>query len=216
MFFSMVHDKMETINKVKNDNDSKDTNITSNNKNLGSIFKKWYVIQVYSGHEKRVKNRLEERVKREKLIDFFGKFLVPTEDIVEIRSGQKRRSERKFFPGYVLIEMKLTKVTWQLVKRTPGVNGFVGGTSDKPIPIKTEEANKILSALKYGEDKTIPKPRTTFKIGQVVRVLEGPFVDFTGVVEEINYDKSLVRVSISIFGRQTPVELEFSQVEKDS
>lgn len=178
--------------------------------------KRWYVIQAYSGYEKRVKSQIEEKIKLEGLEYFFGKILVPTEEIVEMKGGQKRKSERKFFPGYVLIQMELDEAAWQLVRRTPRVSGFVGGTSDRPMPISDAEAEKILESLQTGADKTAPKPRTTFQVGQVVRVLDGPFVDFTGVVEEINYEKSRVHVAVSIFGRSTPVELEFSQVEKDA
>ena len=173
----------------------------------------WYVIQAYSGYEKRVKAQIEEKVELEGLSDFFGDILVPTEEVVEMKAGQKRKSERKFFPGYVLVNMEMNEDTWQLIRRTPRVTGFIGGTSEKPAPISNAEAERILSALKTGEDK--PKPRTTFNVGQVVRVLEGPFADFTGVVEDINYPKSRLQVAVSIFGRSTPVELEFSQVSKD-
>ncbi|WP_119329029.1 transcription termination/antitermination protein NusG [Cysteiniphilum halobium] len=178
--------------------------------------KRWYVIQAYSGYEKRVKSQIEEKIKLEGLERFFGKILVPTEEVVEMKAGQKRKSERKFFPGYVLIQMEMDEAAWQLVRRTPRVSGFVGGTSERPMPITNAEAERILGSLKMGADKTAPKPRTTFQVGQVVRVLDGPFADFTGVVEEINYEKSRVHVAVSIFGRSTPVELEFSQVEKDA
>jgi len=178
--------------------------------------KRWYVIQAYSGYEKRVKTQIEEKIKLEGLEHFFGKILVPTEEVVEMKAGQKRKSERKFFPGYVLIQMEMDEAAWQLVRRIPRVSGFVGGTSERPMPITNAEAERILGSLKAGADKTAPKPRTTFQVGQVVRVLDGPFADFTGVVEEINYEKSRVHVAVSIFGRSTPVELEFSQVEKDA
>ncbi|GGG04203.1 MULTISPECIES: transcription termination/antitermination protein NusG [Cysteiniphilum] len=178
--------------------------------------KRWYVIQAYSGYEKRVKTQIEEKIKLEGLEHFFGKILVPTEEVVEMKAGQKRKSERKFFPGYVLIQMEMDEAAWQLVRRIPRVSGFVGGTSERPMPITNAEAERILGSLKTGADKTAPKPRTTFQVGQVVRVLDGPFADFTGVVEEINYEKSRVHVAVSIFGRSTPVELEFSQVEKDA
>ncbi|WP_116963634.1 transcription termination/antitermination protein NusG [Fastidiosibacter lacustris] len=185
-------------------------------KNAIDSKKRWYVIQAYSGYEKRVKAQIEERIKLEGLDHFFGKILVPTEEVVEMKAGQKRKSERKFFPGYVLIQMEMSEQAWQLVRRTPRVSGFIGGTSERPMPISDKEAERILGSLKVGADKTAPKPRTTFQVGQVVRVLEGPFADFTGVVEEINYEKSRVHVAVSIFGRPTPVELEFSQVEKDA
>ena len=178
--------------------------------------KRWYVIQAYSGYEKRIKSQIEEKIKLEGLEHYFGKILVPTEEVVEMKAGQKRKSERKFFPGYVLIQMEMDEAAWQLVRRIPRVSGFIGGTSERPLPISNVEAGRILESLKTGADKTAPKPRTTFQVGQVVRVLDGPFADFTGVVEEINYEKSRVHVAVSIFGRSTPVELEFSQVEKDA
>lgn len=175
----------------------------------------WYVIQAYSGYEKRVKKQIEERIKLAGLQDIFGEILVPTEEVVEMKSGQKRKSKRKFFPGYVLIQMQMTEIAWQLVRRIPRVSGFVGGTSEKPLPFSQKEADRILRVIKT-DDSAAPRPRTTFQVGQVVRVLQGPFSDFTGTVEDINYDKSRVQVAVSIFGRSTPVELEFSQVEKDA
>jgi transcriptional antiterminator NusG len=144
--------------------------------------------------------------------DRFGEILVPTEEVVEIRGGQKRKSERKFFPGYVLVQMELGDDTWHLVKETPRVMGFIGGKADKPAPITDKEAEMILQRVQDSEDK--PRPKTVFEAGEVVRVTDGPFNDFNGVVEEVNYDKSRLRVSVSIFGRSTPVELEFTQVEK--
>ncbi|MCF6767367.1 transcription termination/antitermination protein NusG [Thiotrichales bacterium 19S11-10] len=176
---------------------------------------KWYVIQAYSGYEKRVKLQLEEQIKLAALEDSFGDILVPTEEVVEMKQGQKRKSERKFFPGYVLIQMEMNDETWQLVRRVPRVSGFVGGKSDRPAPISDKEAEAILSSIK-GKEEGQYKPRTTFQVGEVVRVLEGPFAEFTGVVEEVNYEKSRLQVAVSIFGRSTPVELEFSQVEKES
>ena len=176
--------------------------------------KLWYVIQAHSGYEKRVKNQLEERIKLHNLADLFGQILVPTEEVVEMKAGQKRKSERKHFPGYVLIEMEMNEETWQLVKNIPRVSRFVGVKGDKPSSITKIEAKKILGSMKMGESR-LPKPRKLFQVGQVVRVLDGPFTDFTGVVEEINNDKSRLHVAVSIFGRLTPVELEFSQVEKD-
>lgn len=177
--------------------------------------KRWYVIQAYSGYEKRVKAQIKERVKFAGFEELFGDILVPTEEVVEIKGGQKRRSERKFFPGYVLVQMEMNEEAWQLVRRVPRVSGFVGGTSERPMPISIKEAERMLGLLETSDDD-LPKPRTTFQVGQVVRILEGPFNDFTGVVEEINYEKSRIKVAVTIFGRSTPVELEFYQVEKDA
>lgn len=174
---------------------------------------RWYVIQAYSGYEKRVRTQLQERIKLNGLDDYFGQVLVPTEEVVEMRGGQKKKSERKFFPGYVLVEMEMTNETWQLVKQVPRVSGFVGGNQDNPSPISQHEADRILGKLKQEGEK--PKPKTVYEVGEVVRVLEGPFTDFTGVVETVNYEKSRLQIAVSIFGRSTPVELEFSQVEKD-
>jgi transcriptional antiterminator NusG len=151
-------------------------------------------------------------VKRAGLEDKFGEILVPTEEVVEMREGQKRRSERKFFPGYVLVQMDMDDETWHLVKDVPKVLGFIGGTSDKPAPISEKEANKILQRVQEGVDK--PRPKVLFEPGEVVRVIDGPFNDFNGVVEEVNYDKSKLRVAVQILGRATPVELDFGQVEK--
>lgn len=173
---------------------------------------RWYVIHAYSNFENQVKKALEERIKRSNLSMFFGKILVPTEEIVEMKNGQQRKSERKFFPGYVLVQMELNEDTWHLVRDIPRVLGFIGGTSDKPAPITDAEANSILYRVEAGINK--PKPKILFEVGEVVRVIEGPFKDFNGVVEEVNYEKSKLRVSVLIFGRSTPVELEFNQVEK--
>jgi transcriptional antiterminator NusG len=172
----------------------------------------WYVIHAYSNFEYQVKKSLEERVKRAGLEGKFGEILVPTEEVVEMREGQKRRSERKFFPGYVLVQMEMDDETWHLVKDVPKVLGFIGGTSDKPAPISEKEANKILQRVQEGVDK--PRPKVLFEPGEVVRVIDGPFNDFNGVVEEVNYDKSKLRVAVQILGRATPVELDFGQVEK--
>ncbi|SMF94082.1 transcription antitermination protein nusG [Methylomagnum ishizawai] len=173
---------------------------------------KWYVIHSYSNYENQVKRSLEERIKRSGLEQYFGKILVPTEEVVEMRMGQQRKSERKFFPGYVLVQMELNEETWHLVKEVPRVLGFIGGTSDKPAPISDAEADAILNRVEEGATK--PKPKVLFEVGEVVRVVEGPFKDFNGVVEEVSYEKSKLRVSVLIFGRSTPVELDFSQVEK--
>ncbi len=173
---------------------------------------RWYVVHAYSGFENKVKLSLEERVARFGMQDKFGEILVPKEEVVEMREGQQRRSERKFFPGYVLVQMDMDDDTWHLVKDTPKVLGFIGGTSDKPAPITDNEADAILHRVQEGVDK--PKPKVLFEVGEVVRVTDGPFNDFNGVVEEVNYDKSKLRVAVLIFGRSTPVELEFGQVEK--
>jgi len=173
---------------------------------------RWYVIHAYSNYENQVKKTLEERIKRTGLERYFGKILVPTEEVVEMRQGQQRKSERKFFPGYVLVQMELNDETWHLVKEVPRVLGFIGGTSDKPVSITEAEAEAILNRVEAGANK--PRPKILFEVGEVVRVIEGPFKDFNGVVEEVNYEKSKLRVSVLIFGRSTPVELDFGQVEK--
>jgi transcriptional antiterminator NusG len=174
--------------------------------------KRWYVVHAYSGFEKKVMNALKERITLSGMTDFFGEVLVPTEEVVEMRAGQKRKSERKFFPGYVLVEMELNDDTWHLVKETPRVMGFIGGKAEKPAPITAKEAAKILQRLEDGQDK--PTHKTIYEPGEMVRVIDGPFNDFTGAVEEVNYEKSRLRVAVLIFGRSTPVELEFGQVEK--
>ena len=173
---------------------------------------RWYVVHAYSGYENQVRRSLEERVARSGLQEKFGKILVPTEEVVEMRDGQKRKSERKFFPGYVLVQMEMGDDTWHLVREVPKVMGFIGGSSDKPAPISDKEADAILHRVQEGTDK--PRPKVLFEPGEVVRVTDGPFNDFNGVVEEVNYEKSRLRVAVLIFGRSTPVELEFSQVEK--
>lgn len=174
--------------------------------------KRWYVVHAYSGYEKKVAASLKERVELHNMQDSFGDILVPTEEVVEMRGGQKRRSERKFFPGYVLVQMELNDDAWHLVKETPRVMGFIGGKADRPAPITEKEAQVILQRVDDSADK--PKPKTLFEPGEMVRVTDGPFNDFNGVVEEVNYDKSRLRVAVLIFGRSTPVELEFGQVEK--
>lgn len=178
----------------------------------GTDNKRWYVVHAYSGFERKVKQSLQERIVLSNLSQFFGDVLVPTEEVLEMRGGQKRRSERKFFPGYVLIQMVLNDETWHLVKETPRVMGFIGGTADKPAPITQREVNEIRNRLEETVDK--PSHKTVYEPGELVRVVDGPFNDFTGTVEEVNYEKSRVRVAVLIFGRSTPVELEFSQVEK--
>ena len=174
--------------------------------------KRWYVVHAYSQYENSVKKALTERIGRASLQESFGEILVPTEEVVEIKEGVKRMTERKFFPGYVLVNMEMNEETWHLVKSTPKVLGFIGGTPDKPAPISEKEANAILNRVEEAVEK--PKPKTLYEPGQEVRVVDGPFADFSGVVEEVNYEKNRLRVAVLIFGRSTPVELEFSQVQK--
>jgi transcriptional antiterminator NusG len=175
--------------------------------------KRWYVVHAYSGFENQVVRMLQERIQRSGLDEMFGEILVPTEEVVEMRDGQKRRSDRKFFPGYVLVQMEMNDDTWHLVKSVPKVMGFIGGTSDRPAPISDREAEAILQRVQEGAEK--PRPKVLFEPGEMVRVVDGPFNDFSGVVEEVNYDKSKLKVSVLIFGRPTPVELDFAQVEKE-
>ncbi len=173
---------------------------------------RWYVVHAYSGYEKKVATALQDRIQLHGLKDRFGEILVPTEEVVEMKAGQKRTSERKFFPGYVLVQMSLDDETWHLVKETPRVMGFIGGKADKPAPITDKEADLILQRMQDSEEA--PRPKTIFEVGENVRVCDGPFNDFNGIVEEVNYAKSKLRVAVSIFGRSTPVELDFVQVEK--
>ena len=174
--------------------------------------KRWYVVHAYSGFEKSVQRALIERITRAGMADAFGQILVPVEEVVEMRKGQQSISERKFFPGYVLVEMEMNDDSWHLVKSTPKVTGFVGGTATKPTPITPKEVAKIMQQVQDGVEK--PRPKVLFETGELVRVKDGPFADFNGSVEEVNYEKSRLRVSVTIFGRATPVELEFAQVEK--
>ena len=174
--------------------------------------KRWYVVHAYSGFEKSVQRALEERITRAGMQYRFGKILVPVEEVVEMKSGQKHMSERKFFPGYVLVEMEMDDATWHLVKNTNKVTGFVGGTSNRPSPISSREVDAIMQQMREGVEK--PKPKVLFEVGELVRVKEGPFTDFQGSVEDVNYEKNRLRVAVTIFGRATPVELEFGQVEK--
>ena len=173
---------------------------------------RWYVVHAFSGFEKAVQRSLKEHIKRAGMEDKFGEILVPVEEVVEMKSGEKRTSERKFFPGYVLVRMEMSDETWHLVKNVPKVSGFIGGSGTKPTPITDKEAETILQQVQEGVEK--PRPKFSFMPGELVRITEGPFVDFNGTVEDVNYEKSRLRVSVSIFGRQTPVELEFGQVEK--
>ena len=173
---------------------------------------RWYVVHVYSGSEKRMAEAINDQIVRKGMQDYFAEVLVPTEEVVEMKDGQKHKSERKFFPGYVLVQMEMNDTTWHLVKKSPKVMGFIGGSSDKPAPISDAEANNIMNRIQEGVEK--PKHKVLFEPGEVVRVIDGPFNDFNGVVEEVNYEKNRMLVAVQIFGRSTPVELEFGQVEK--
>ena len=174
--------------------------------------KRWYVVHAYSGMEKAVERNLRERIDRAGMQDKFGRILVPTEEVVEVRNGQKAVTERRFFPGYVLVEMVMDDESWHLVKHTSKVTGFIGGARNRPAPISQAEVDKIVNQMQEGIEK--PRPKVEWEVGEVVRVKEGPFTDFNGSIEEVNYDKSKLRVSVTIFGRATPVELDFGQVEK--
>ena len=174
--------------------------------------KRWYVVHAYSGMEKAVERNLRERIDRAGMQDKFGRILVPTEEVVELKNGKKSVSERRFFPGYVLVEMEMADDTWHLVKHTSKVTGFVGGARNRPAPISEAEVMKIVEKMQEGVEK--PRPKVEWRVGELLRVKEGPFADFNGAVEEVNYEKSKVRVSVTIFGRSTPVELEFAQIEK--
>lgn len=177
-----------------------------------SLKKRWFVVQAFSGFESRVAQSLREHIKLHDMEKLFSEVMVPTEEVVEIRSGQRRKSERKFFPGYVLVKMIMNDASWHLVRSVPRVMGFVGGASDRPAPISQKEVDAIMNRLQQAGDK--PRPKTLFEPGELVRVNDGPFSDFNGVVEEVDYEKSRLKVSVSIFGRSTPVELDFGQVEK--
>lgn len=173
---------------------------------------RWYVVHAYSGMEKAVERNLRERIDRAGMQDQFGRILVPTEEVVEVKNGKKSVTERRFFPGYVLVEMLMSDDTWHLVKNTSKVTGFVGGAKNRPAPISEDEVMKIVNQMKEGIEK--PRPKVEWEVGEVVRVKEGPFTDFNGSIEDVNYEKSKLRVSVTIFGRATPVELDFGQVEK--
>ena len=172
----------------------------------------WYVVQAYSGYEMKVRDALIERINLAGLKEKFGEILVPTEQVVELKSGEKKKTERKFFPGYIIIEMDMDDDTWQLVKHTPRISTFVGGTKEKPMPISKQEVDKIINRIEVGEEA--PRPKTLFEPGEVVRVCDGPFNDFNGVVEEVDYERNIAKVSVQILGRATPVELDFIQIEK--
>jgi transcriptional antiterminator NusG len=174
--------------------------------------KRWYVVHAYSGMEKAVERNLRERIDRSELQDKFGRILVPMEEVVELKNGKKSVTERRFFPGYVLVEMEMADDSWHLVKHTNKVTGFVGGAKNRPSPISEAEVMKIVNQMQEGIEK--PKPKTLWSVGELVRIKDGPFTDFNGAIEDVNYDKSKVRVGVTIFGRSTPVELDFTQVEK--
>ncbi len=174
--------------------------------------KNWYVVHAYSGFERQVMRALTERIERSGMKEKFGEILVPTEEVVEMKDGRRRKSERKFFPGYVLVEMEMNDETWHLVKSVPRVMGFVGGTSDRPTPILRREAEAVMERMREGAEK--PRPKILFEPGEMIRVIDGPFNDFNGVIEDVNYEKSRLRVAVLIFNRSTPVELDFNQVVK--
>ena len=174
--------------------------------------KRWYVVHVYSGFEKKIAQYIREEAEQKGLSDHIDEILVPSEEVIEVRRGQKVNTERKFFPGYVLIKMEMTDESWHLVKSTPKVTGFVGGTANRPAPIPQKEVDAIMQQMQEGVEK--PKPKILFEVGERVRVIDGPFTDFNGAVDEVNYERNKLRVSVQIFGRDTPVELEFNQVEK--
>jgi transcription termination/antitermination protein NusG len=173
---------------------------------------RWYIVHAYSGQEKSIQAALVERIRRSGMADKFGEVLVPIEEVVEMKKGAKATSERRFFPGYIMVQMEMTDETWHLVKSTPKITGFVGGVGNKPTPVPQKEIDLIINQVKEGVEK--PRPKVLFEVGEMVRVKDGPFTDFNGNVEEVNYDKSKIRVSVLIFGRPTPVELDFGQVEK--
>jgi transcriptional antiterminator NusG len=191
--------------------DSPQQNATAETPAVAST-KRWYVVHAYSGMEKAVERNLRERIERAGMQDRFGRILVPTEEVVELKNGKKAVTQRRFFPGYVLVEMDMEDDTWHLVKHTSKVTGFVGGARNRPAPISEAEVMKIVHQMQEGVDK--PRPKVEWTVGELVRVKDGPFTDFNGAVEEVNYEKSKVRVSVTIFGRATPVELDFAQVEK--
>lgn len=178
--------------------------------------KQWYVVQAYSGFEKNVQKALKEKISREGMEGYFGDILVPVEEVVDVKNGKKTVSERKFFPGYVLIEMEMVDESWHLVKSTPRVNGFIGGTGNRPLPITAKEVASIMAQVGGGalQGEKKPRPRVEFEVGQQVRVSEGPFADFGGLVDAVDYERNKLRVAVQIFGRETPVELDFAQVEK--
>ena len=174
---------------------------------------RWYVVQTTAQYENKVKEALLDRIKLADLENSFGEILIPTEEVVEMKAGQKRKTERKFFPGYILVKMEMDDATWHLVRHVPKVLGFIGGRVDKPSPISEKEVEAIMAQIRDTHDK--PKPKTLFEVGEVVRISDGPFTDFVGVIEEVNYEKSKVKISVMIFGRATPIELGFDQIQKE-
>lgn len=205
--------KKTTRSKSKKGPDLKKAPAKLEPKDPSEVPMRWYILQAFSGFELRVAQALQERIKIHHMEDYFGEVLVPKEKVKDMKDGKKRESERKFFPGYVMVQMKMTSDSWQLVKHTERVLGFIGGTPERPLPITEAEAAKILSRLRETAD--VPRPKTLFEVGESVRATEGAFKDFVGTVEKVDYEKNRLTVSIAIFGRATPVELEFSQVEKD-
>jgi transcriptional antiterminator NusG len=203
---TVVSDTVEAESNVEADGDE---NPVEENTNPNM---RWYVLQAFSGFEKNVQKALQVHVERAGKEEYFGRILVPTEEVVEMKGGQKRTSERKFFPGYVLVQMEMTDETWHLVKGVPRVAGFIGGVDNRPVPISDKEANEIIQQVSDSADQ--PKMKFTFAPGEIVRITDGPFQDFNGTVEDANFEKAKLKVSVTIFGRSTPVELDFTQVEK--
>ena len=181
-------------------------------KDINSDGKNWYILQAYSGREFRVVDSIKEYIRNEKVDDKFGEIIVPTEEIVEMRRGKRRKTDRKIFPGYIFIQMEMTDDTWQLIRHVPGVVNFVGESGKKPVPMTEKEINKVLKEIE--ESENAPKPKVIFEPGEMIRVVDGPFNDFNGAVEEVNYEKNRLKVSVLVFGRSTPVELDFTQVQK--
>jgi transcription termination/antitermination protein NusG len=203
---TIIETKESQNKEIKMSEQPKDANVASGAK------LRWYIVHAYSGKENAVMKLLEKNIKTENLSDKFGEIIVPTEEVVEMRGGQKRKSERKFFPGYVLVQMEMNDQTWHLVRHTTWVLGFIGGTSDRPTPIPEKDIDNVLHRMQEGVEK--PRPKITFQPGEVLRIINGPFEGFDAVVEDVNYEKSRLKVSVIIFGRSTPVELDFNQVQK--
>ncbi|BBB15589.1 transcription termination/antitermination protein NusG [Candidatus Rickettsiella viridis] len=205
----MVEKKTE-VEQDSSSQSEKSSEVVENN--MAAPKMHWYVVQARSGYERKVLEALNDRIQQQGLTRKFGQIIVPTEEVVEIRQGRKRKTARKFYPGYVLVEMEMDEDSWYLVQKTPGVIKFIGGTSDKPVSLNAKEVDKILHRMQEGVDR--PKPKVLFEVGEVVRVVDGPFADFDGEVKEVNYEKNRLSVAVIIFGRSTPVELEFGQVKK--
>ena len=207
---TVLHSSAE--GEIKQDSSSAQKSSEVIEKKMTTNNMRWFVVQVRSGYERKVLEALNDRIQQQGLTEKFGRIIVPTEEVVEIRQGHKRKMARKFYPGYVLVEMLMDEDSWYLVQKTPNVIKFIGGTSDKPVPLSDKEVDKILQRMQEGADK--PRPKVLFEVGEVVRVADGPFADFNGEVEEVNYEKNRLIVAVLIFGRSTPVELEFGQVKK--